>query len=515
MQAEAGTTLTAPPPPDIRGAVGRLCRNLLRRGETRRATEGPGGIPKVELGPIRPVTDPFWLSGLVTTGPVILPIGPPLRGGKVLLTALAALSCSCVSWERQAERYADLAVERYVIVHAEGRGDWEPLVEFAAWKQELGFTVEWLAFDTELPPAERFQHVSLELARLRPTGEESAYLLIVATHEELPMGPWIPRGGREEIFSDLPLLAGRKELGGTLDRSDWTPALAFPPPWIAGRLPFLHEEEVATALESARSMVERTGTRRALLGTERFFLPSDSALVMAGVRNDLARGDWETYLYNEDAPREHPLDRLDATAKQKDRDGNVVSSDPVHFAFIHSWASESPDLVYLISHSRGLSAEVGGTGEKLDFTGTGRRLLDPLSFLYWNTGDTVEKLGLQTHPDEPAILLTTGCRMGMPDNPLLGLLVRGGWTATICTGTHDNKPLPLFAALRAERTAPRYLAAGLSVGAAFHAAMNGYLRDSVTDPLAWILSPWTWEARTYNALGITVYGDPSISITLR
>ena len=144
-----------------------------------------------------------------------------------------------------------------------------------------------------------------------------------------------------------------------------------------------------------------------------------------------------------------------------------------------------------------------------------RKLLEPLAFLSYRQAKILEELGTPEAPATPALLLTTGCTTGHPDNPLLGDLALGGWVASICTSTHQNGPMPLIAAIRAERCAPRYLSEGLSVGLAQQATLGAYLSDSVLDPLGWVLSPWSWNQRAVNVLSYVVYGDPSLALVER
>ena len=90
-----------------------------------------------------------------------------------------------------------------------------------------------------------------------------------------------------------------------------------------------------------------------------------------------------------------------------------------------------------------------------------------------------------------------------------------GWAAAMITSTHNTAPMPLLAAIRAERAAPLYLAEGLTVGQSHSATLNAYLKDSNWDPVNWLLYPWARKAKLKNVLGLTIYGDPSISLENR
>ena len=420
---------------------------------------------------------------------------------------LVLWASGCVSIEQQSQRYQQLQPQRYVIVHPEGRETVPEYIEFARWKSQQGYAIEWIPFSMAASPEQRFRSVSQQLKKRRPAAGDSAYLLIAATDEELPMGPWQPAGTDLTIRSDLPLLAGREVLGGRLEAADWQPAIAFPPAWICGRIPYEDPEVVAAALKSARIFQQKQGPRSALLGSERFAVASDASLVMAGVRNDLKALDWNTHLFNEDWPRDRELDEMTAniTATTKHDQGETVWKFKLNWSFISSWKTTSPDLVYVISHSSGF------TDNGIRYVGAGDQLFTPRAFFYWNNKE-VNPLDEKLSPATPAIFLTTGCTMGDPENPILELMTVKGWAAAIVTGTHNTAPLPLFAAIRAERSAPLYFAAGLTVGQSHHATLNAYLQDSRWDPGNWLLYPWAKKAKLQNVLGLTIYGDPSISM---
>jgi len=435
-----------------------------------------------------------------------------VQGFRWICCCLIFWSVGCVSVERQTEKYQQLQPQRYVIVHPEGREATAEYVDFAQWKSQQGYAVEWVSFDAALPPDQRFRNVSQMLKQLRPAKGESAYLLIAASNEELPMGPWQPAGTNLSIHSDLPLLAGREELGGPLERTEWEPAIRYPPQWICGRIPFEDAEVIATTLNSARAFHEKQGPIQALLGTERFAIANDSSMVMAGVRNDLKKLDWETQLFNEDWPREENLEdfTVNLTITKREKKKKTVQKIDVEWSFIESWNSRSPDLVYVISHS----SHTRETGGQKDYIGVGNKLLFPLAFMVW--GDpNVNTWFKQRTPETPAIFCTTGCQMGRPDNGMLKLMASKGWAAAMITSTHNTSPLPLLAAIRAERAAPLYLAGGLTVGQSHFATLNAYLKDSNWDPVNWLLYPWAKKAKLQNVLGLTIYGDPSISLENR
>ncbi|MDG1455470.1 MAG: hypothetical protein P8R38_04630, partial [Planctomycetota bacterium] len=411
----------------------------------------------------------------------------------------------CVSIDKQVEKYQQLDLKHYVIVHPEGRRSTPEYQEFALWKTQQGYTVEWISFDPKASPQERFISVSQQLKVAHPGTGQSAYLLIAASHEELPMGPWKPVHTNIEILSDLPLLSGKADLGETLHDSDWRPALTFPPPWIAGRIPYKNPEVAAAALNSARLFQEKKGPRFALLGTERFAIFNDASTVMAGVKKDFQSSQWDTLLMSQDLPRDESLSTstFTLTSVNKESRTKTVTTLPCHF--IDAWKKNSPDVVYVISHSE--NSELEGRSH----IGLGNKILPSLAFFCWNSSEywpSNRVFGPQT----PSILMTTGCQFGNPENQVLSTLTEKGWTAAIIAGTGDTSPLPLFAALRSERSAPRYLAQNLSLGITHHATLSGFLKDSQWDPGNWLLYPWAKKAKLQNVLGLTIYGDPSISI---
>ena len=417
----------------------------------------------------------------------------------------------CVSIEKQAGKYQRLELKKYVIVHPEGRRSTPEYQEFALWKTQQGYTVEWISFDPKASPQERFISVSQQLKVAHPGTGQSAYLLIAASQEELPMGPWQISGTDLTIASDLPLMAGREELGGRIAPKDWKPALDFPPTWICGRIPYQHPEVVATSLRSARIFHENVKPVSALLGTERFAISNDSSMIMAGVRDDLKDLNWKTYLFNQDWPRDQKIDdkTVNVTATKTEGNQKTISKFDIEWSFISSWNFNSPDIVYIISHS-----SKGSGKDDIQFIGAGNQLFHPQAFLLWND-PKFNTRHEQRSPATPAVFLTTGCTMGTPNNSMLNLMAREGWTAAILTSTHDTAPLPLFAAIRAERAAPLYFAENLTVGQSIHATLNAYLKDSKWDPVNWLLYPWVKNAKLQNVLGVTIYGDPSISLENR
>jgi len=445
-------------------------------------------------------------------------------GAQRLARALAlAILCSpllssCVSWKAQAQRYAAIAPTRYLIVHPQGRQAWPAVEAFAAFKRGQGFAVEHLAFELDGTPAERFARVSRALAERRPAAGESAYVLFLATHDELPMGPWPIAGQPEGVHSELPLLAGHTELDSRLRDRDWMDALDFPPVWIPGRLPYDEEPVVAAALTQTQELHELAleGAPRALLGTERVIIPKAAALIMSGVRDELVARGWEAVQLSEDRPRDEPLDEPALNLTTTHADGTEEPRGVLHPSFIAQWLRSSPELVYLISHAsaHGIithDAEHRPLRSEL-YIGAGRMLLDARSLFLWFRYDMHEQLDLPARPSAPALLVTTGCSTGTPTNPLLATLVREGWMAAFCGSTTTNGPLPPIAALRAERSMPRYLTHDLPLGLALHACVNAYLSDSRSDPLGWLLYPWASRVRRANVLSYVNYGDPSLRL---
>lgn len=442
---------------------------------------------------------------------------PMLRWLSASVAGLFGLSLltGCLSWKHQAERYLALEPTRYVIAYPEGREQWSTFQDLVDRKRAQGFEVELLPFRMDIEPAERFAAVSRELVDLRePSG--SAYLLILASHEELPMGAWPIRPSSKAVYSDLPLLAGVDRLGEQVGLADWKSATEFPPPWIAGRIPWSSEELVAAMLEGSASLDQRRSGKVALVGAERFSIPHDSAWVMSGVDDALEGFGWESTLLSEDWPRDARLDGCTLVRTTQLDEEDVEHVTQRHLSFLSSWAQSAPNLVYLVAHSNRMilpNPSDDRTGpEFVSLFGVGEHLIDPEAFLRFEHESVHAVVGAPPAPSSPALLMTTGCGTGSPRNVMLSELTRRGWVGGIWTSTHTNGPVPLFAAIRAERTAPRYIAAGLPIGLAHQATINAYLSDSARDPSGWLLGPASSRQRELNVLSYTIYGDPSIRI---
>lgn len=334
------------------------------------------------------------------------------------------------------------------------------------------------------------------------------------------MGPYRIGGVPEGVHSEIPLVAGRTEPGGFLRTEDWRPALAEPPPWIVGRIPFGTEEDVAAVVAATEAFTARNGPPRALLGAERIFLPFDASLVMAAVRGDLAEAGWDATLLSQDAPRDG---RLDATpgaltfTVPGPEPGDVRKTlTVVQLELVRRWAASAPELVYVLSHASGRPA-AEREGERLTWLeqrsiGAGFLALDPFALVLFGLERIHTGLSAPSSPEAPALLVTTGCQVGAPDNHLIGELFRGGWVAAVCCSTTDNGPLPPIPSIRAERNIARHLASGLPVGDSLYANIDAYLRESAWDPVGLALLPWAKPMRGMNALSYLVYGDPSLFV---
>ncbi|MCR9244943.1 MAG: hypothetical protein NXI31_07915 [bacterium] len=429
------------------------------------------------------------------------------------LILLGAIASGCVSRIGQVERYAALAPTRYVVVLPAQRASWPCVQRFLAWKSAQGYAVETVTIPQGGTRSSRFTAVSEALERRRPKAGECAYVLLLATPRQLPMGAWKLHEDERGTLSDWPLLAGVRDRHEVLEDVDWLDTARYPQRWIPGRIPFGSYRTVAAALRAAERYAARStrAERSALLGAERFGVPFDSSLILDAVRETLREGCWDTRLLSEDVPRDAPIaghiERIERLGKTV-----FASEATINFTFLREWATAVPDLVYVIAHSTLLTIE-SEVGQDRWF-GIGKRAIDPISYLVYRAGGHSRAKAPKT-PSSPAILVATGCQVARPDNRLIDALFRDGWIAGYCGSTTDTGPLPPAAAVRAELRLPYYLARGLPIGVAMLATADAYLTESAWDPLTTLLRPWAEPMRRQNVLSWVFYGDPSLQLANR
>jgi len=427
-----------------------------------------------------------------------------------MLAVLLLLGCKPTG--SYLRRYQEIRPSRYTILLPAGREGLPCISRFAENKRRLGFSVELVAFTPGGTPAERFEEAWKLLAERAATHATPAYLLILATHEELPMGPWmLPGEPEEEFLSDIPLTAPWEMAPPeTLSEDSWRIAASPPGPWITGRPPYDNTETIEAALGAAvcfESPAE-SDPPQALLGAERFAVWADSAIVMSRARAAFRRAGWKGELWSQDPPRDRPtgtarrtveLPRpqaaLEADRKRRGPLRSVVTTytPTVSMDFLTRWAELSPRVVYAIAHA---SIFRGGVGKDL-VDGDNMRALDL---------DPMASIG----PASPAIFVSTGCLTGYPGNTAIVELFRRGWIAGFVGCTIENGPSPLIPAVRAEVNIAYFLARGLPLGLAVQATKEAYASESLRAPGHWFF-PSTRRLKRSNLLSYVIYGDPSLA----
>jgi len=377
-----------------------------------------------------------------------------------------------------------------------------------------------------LPEAERMTTVQSRLAEKRPGDGQYAYSLILADHDELPMGPW-DVDGEATIFSDIPYYLGvtiRKT--EELVREIWEPAFHQDFPWIMARIPYSKPELVEGALRAAIRMSElgasgASGAPAAMLGAERFAVWSDSSRILRRARDALRARDWVAILYGADAPHDVPLvagsdeegerqrQALEVLMGSASQDFRPLDS---KLRFMGHWSRASPSLVYVLSHSH-----FWGT-DHLDkiiehlFEPSFPRLIGE----YLIDTENLETLS-STHgsswgqPERPAVFVTTGCDVGHPDNPIHGELFVNTWIAAFIAATESSGPIPLTPAINAEVNIARFIGEGLPIGIAVKA-----VRECYRDQSPWAMTYWLYpSARLFrvNLFSYVLYGDPTLRLS--
>ncbi len=369
--------------------------------------------------------------------------------------------------------------EDYVLIVPAERAGRDYVAQFAAFKEGQGYRVSVLTFDTGLPVDGRIAQVRELLNEARPAAGQRAYALILAADEGLPLGPWRVAGVEAPIRSDLPLFlagtiepAGPQERAGTIDRTttlaaaDWAAGLEPDFPWVFGRLPFSDDAVLSASLAATEAFAQRdrATTPLALLGAETFRVASDSALVMNEAKARFQLNQWQAELYATDPPADVVIDPA-----------AVGGAAAAQLLFVERWSRGSPEVVYVISHSNWLGELDGRRVE-----GLGDYLLSTEAFAAIRD----ESAGIG-RPASPAVLVTTGCSTGAPDNALLEVLFAKGWVVAFIGSTETNGPLPLVAAVRSEVHMGDVLSRGLPLGPALRAVEWTYYADAL-GPVSWI-----------------------------
>ncbi|MCA8957385.1 MAG: hypothetical protein KDC87_15020 [Planctomycetes bacterium] len=443
----------------------------------------------------------------------MIPAAPVLlrRCSLVIWCALWGLA-SCHELDPYLDRCRRIRPDRYVVVLPHERVRSPAVQRFVARKEGEGFRVELLTFTPSRDRDRCARELRPRLAALRPPPGRHAYVLFVATHRELPMGPWQLDGGSEAVRSDVPyLLDGAPS---PLPTRVWRRAFEPGFPWVLGRVPYSSESVLDKALNSGTRLARPRGTPLVLVGGERFAVWWDTSLVMSSARARFVEAGWRTVSYANDWPCdvELGLDAPDsihaahgvATARANRRRGDGVPplaipmalldrvKDPEAKLFLTHWQYLAPDVVYLNSH--GTSASVGSYLLPID--SWLRRGRDGRS---------------RTPPERPAVLVNIACSGGVPNSPLLLYLFAHDFICAAVGSTVATAPLPLGAAIRAEVDVASLIAAELPLGVGLRAARESYFADARTSLWYWVI-PSMAATVGQNLLGMTLYGDPSLQM---
>jgi hypothetical protein len=176
---------------------------------------------------------------------------------------------------------------------------------------------------------------------------------------------------------------------------------------------------------------------------------------------------------------------------------------PPPLRFLERWSRGNPQVVYVVSHSN-LLGDLDGR----PIEGLGDYLLsaDAFSAIQADRPD-------YHRPATPAVLVTTGCATGAPDNALLEVLFAKGWLVGFIGSTETNGPLPFVAAVRSEVHMGDVLSRGMPLGPALRAVEWTYYADSL-GPLSWIEQSAARDATeamiATNLVSYVIYGDPSL-----
>lgn len=393
----------------------------------------------------------------------------------------------------------------YVVVVPPKRLKLPCVQEFLSFKQDQGFQVQTVKVDLKSPMSARCLKVQAELAKLAEDLESPhGYALILATPDELMMGPWKFEGLDRPRLSDVPYFLGKpcppeKEIA----MEAWESLLEDDYVWNTGRIPYNDPDLLATIFESTKRYFENSHeNRRAMLGAERFAVPFDSSLILNSAKDELSRRGWDVVLHARDWPYDVELGRK----------SSLLPEWSLKEQFMRSWAKSSPRFIYTLSH--------GGSHS------IGRYLIDPavLKRLSNKTeqGKKIEGTpyygretrGRRFKPDDPAVLFSSGCFSGSPRSAVIRELFRKGWLAGFAGFLDYSIPLPLLAALNSEVNVAKFAASKLPMSRVIRLIREVYVEQSNYDPFYWFV-PYVRRSLMTNCLASIYYGDPSLSYDLR
>lgn len=427
------------------------------------------------------------------------------------MLALGAAAASCRSLPPDITAELERAPREFWVVASPERECLPELQLLLEEKRAQGFLTQVVGFDPARGPEAAWKRVVANL-RTRP-GIERAYLLVLATPAELPMGPWALEEEQTAVLSDLPLAL---ELPLAEARTISRAELEAQPRWLVGRIPFADGALVARALRSACEFTRAGGERTALLGARRFLLPGDSSAALARAKAELVRNGIASELWADSPPRDRALGEHwqrsdhgvwaafgggDITVYERFEDvppgRNVLPaklSEDVSTDFLARWVERAPALVYLLAHA---SANLHSMG---------RALLGTSVLAGWDT-----RAGPGPAPPRPALLLASGCSIGQPDEPLVRELFARGFVAACAASTAVNGPLPLGPTLDAQRDVASFLAQGASLGLAVELVKQSYDR-AARRTITWWVWPFARKIWAMNLASYVVYGDPSLAL---
>ncbi|MDF1665539.1 MAG: hypothetical protein P1V97_27515 [Planctomycetota bacterium] len=422
-----------------------------------------------------------------------------------LLKLFIALSSGCnLTANYVLEERLQQSVD-YIVVGAPARLQLPCVQDFLKFKQGQGFQIQTLKLDLSKDMSARCLSVQTELAKHSSTLDASSgYVLILATPDELTMGPWKFEGLDRPRLSDVPYFLGKscppeKEVA----KDAWECLLDDDYVWDTGRIPYDDPSLLATIFDSTKRYFKNgREKRRAMLGAERFAVPFDSSLILNSAKKELTERGWEVVLHGRDWPYDVELGREGVGRPYWLRDEE----------FMRSWAKTSPQLVYTLSH--------GGSRS------IGRFLIDPivLSRLSHKSekGKAIEGtpyIARETRtrifePKAPAVLFSTGCFSGSPRSTVIRGLFEKGWLAGFGGFLDYSIPLPLVAALNSEVNVAKFAASKLPMSRVIRLIREVYVDQSSYDPFYWMV-PYVRRSLMTNCLASIYYGDPSLSYDLR
>ena len=422
----------------------------------------------------------------------------PAKAISVGATALLLGLGSCHSIDPYLDRCREVKPTGYVVVAPASRFELPCVKSLLERRSASGLRLSRIRFDADAPVEERWKHVNAALQAVRPKDGETAYVLFLASGEELPCGPWKIEGLDDPIESDIPLLLGRTNQNDAVDQAAWSSAFDGTFPWIPGRIPLTDPAALGAVLSPAGD-VRRPSDESplALLGAERFAVWWDTSIIMSRARVPLEHAGFRTITYAEDWPCDLELGRTDPEDLRAQHELVGLDRGPADagLVFASHWAHLAPDVVYLNSH-----------GSSFFTTSVGDYLLSIAKL------DRLAKeskaLGCAARPRRPAIAVIAACRAGGPSSDLMQRLLSEGWAHTVIASAENTSPTPLWVAIWAEIDTSAALASGLSTGLAMRAVLESYYADAA-DSWSWLLFGSTAPAVARNLLALSLYGDPA------